>query len=282
LFTGAGALDVGLEAAGFRVGICIEVDEDARRTLKLNRPAWKLAEPGDIHKIQPEELLLQAGLSRGDVALLAAGPPCQPFSKSAYWANGRTRGLRDPRATTLHAYLRVVEAALPSVILLENVKGIASNSHKGEGGLKFLQEGLGTINRRQRTEYDIQLIHLNAADYGVPQIRERLFIVASIDGRKLTMPPPTHGDRDGLEPYRTAWDAIGDLDEETRRADLEPTGKWASLLNSIPEGKNYLWHTPRGEGQSLFGWRTRYWSFLLKLSKRHARALRLFFLDSLH
>jgi DNA (cytosine-5)-methyltransferase 1 len=44
-------------------------------------------------------------------------------------------------------------------------------------------------------------------------------------------------------------------------------GKWADLLPSIPEGENYLWHTPRGKGRPLFGWRTRYWSFLLKLAK---------------
>src|SRR5207249_3243156 len=69
-------------------------------------------------------------------------------------------------------------------------------------------------------------------------------------------------------PYRTAWDAIGDLDDEHWPLELKPTGKWTGLLKSIPEGKNYLWHTPRGGGDPLFGWRTRYWSFLLKLSKR--------------
>jgi DNA (cytosine-5)-methyltransferase 1 len=82
------------------------------------------------------------------------------------------------------------------------------------------------------------------------------------------IPPRTHGEKKELEPYRTAWDAIGDWDETNWSADLKPTGKWAGLLTSIPEGKNYLWHTPRGDGQPLFGWRTRYWSFLLKLSKR--------------
>ncbi len=267
LFTGAGGLDLGLEAAGFSISICVEIEEDARRTLTANHPRWRLANPGDIHKIEPKRLLAQADLRQGDVALLAGGPPCQPFSKSAYWSNRGGRGLRDPRASTLHAYLKVVEAVLPRVLLLENVIGLASNG-KNEGGLQLRRDELRAINRRQGTEYDLQVIHLNAADYGVPQFRERVFILGSIDGHTLKVPPPTHGDRDGLNPYRTAWDAIGDLDEEHWPSELEPTGKWASLLKSIPEGKNYLWHTPRGNGEPLFGWRTRYWSFLLKLSKR--------------
>jgi DNA (cytosine-5)-methyltransferase 1 len=133
--------------------------------------------------------------------------------------------------------------------------------------LQLFRDEIRAINHRQGTEYDLQVIHLNAADYGVPQIRERVFILASIDGRTLKVPPPTHGDGDGLEPYRTAWDTIGDLDKGDWPLELEVTGKWAGLLKSIPERKNYLWHTPRGGGEPQFGWRTRYWSFLLKLSK---------------
>jgi DNA (cytosine-5)-methyltransferase 1 len=268
LFTGAGGLDLGLEVAGFSIANCVEIDEDARQTLQLNRPRWKLAEPGNIHKITPEQLLNQAALKRGDVVLLAGGSPCQPFSKSAYWAHRGHKGLSDPRANTLRAYLRVVEAALPQVLLLENVNGITLNGLGSRSGSNFLADEIRRINRRQGTNYRLQLMHLNSADYGVPQFRNRLFIIASIEGRELHLPPRTHGDEAGLEPYLTAWDAIGDLDERTYSSDLKPTGKWADLLVSIPEGKNYLWHTPRGKGQPLFGWRTKYWSFLLKLSKR--------------
>ena len=67
--------------------------------------------------------------------------------------------------------------------------------------------------------------------------------------------------------YRTAWDALGDLPEPDGDG-LKVGGKWGDLLPTIPEGENYLWHTDRGGGKPLFGWRTRYWSFLLKLSKR--------------
>lgn len=268
LFTGAGGLDIGLEAAGFEPVLCVEVDEDSRATLKKNRPSWRLADPGDIHALEPNEILRQAGIKPREVRLLAGGPPCQPFSKSAYWANGTGSRLQDPRARTLHAFLSVVEAALPEILLLENVKGLA---YKGKDeGIKLMQHELAAINRRKGTSYELQEIHLNTAAYGVPQMRERIFLVATINGRNLEFPPATHGETNKLDPYRTAWDAIGHLDQETWPSDLNPTGRWAALLPSIPEGQNYQWHTPRNDqkgSEPLFGWRTRYWSFLLKLAK---------------
>lgn len=266
LFTGAGGLDLGLEAAGFVIRLCVEIDEDARRTLQKNRPRWRLADPGDVHKIRAAEVVARSGLKRRELTLLAGGPPCQPFSKSAYWSNGGALGLRDPRSATLHAFFSIVEACLPRVLLLENVKGLAPNV-RDEGVVGLFRSKVRAINRRQGSDYQLQVIRLNAADYGVPQKRERVFILASIDGRTLALPAASHGDSDGLEPYRTAWDAIGDLDGKDWEANLEPTGKWAGLFASIPEGQNYLWHTPRGGGEPLFGWRTRYWSFLLKLAK---------------
>jgi DNA (cytosine-5)-methyltransferase 1 len=172
----------------------------------------------------------------------------------------------DPRSATLLAYIRFVEAALPRVFILENVRGLSAAASQN-GALQPLRDEIDAINRRNGTSYKVQIVHLNAADYGVPQIRERVFIIASIDGRVFDAPAPTHGDHDRLEPYLSTWDAIGDLDKPEWPSELNPTGKWAGLLKSIPEGKNYLWHTRHGGGRPLFGWRTRYWSFLLKLSK---------------
>lgn len=268
LFTGAGGLDLGLETAGFESVLCVELDSDSRATLRHNRPGWRLAEPGNIHELGPAEILRQAAIAPRELQLLAGGPPCQPFSKSAYWANGDGARMQDPRAHTFRAYLRVVEAALPQVLLLENVKGLA---YKGkDDGIRLLRRELAAINRRQGTSYALQVMHINTAAYGVPQVRERVFLLATIDGRHLELPRPTHGEGDGLEPYRTAWDAIGHLDSDEWPAELDPSGKWAGLLPSIPEGQNYLWHTPRNNqkgSEPLFGWRTRYWSFLLKLAK---------------
>lgn len=269
LYSGAGGLDLGIEAAGFDVALCVEVDEDCRRTLKANRPDWSLAEPGDVHELDPKEALRAAGLRRGDLTLLAGGPPCQPFSKSGYWASGDSRRLEDPRAATLRRFLDFVEAALPSVVLLENVKGLVFNGK--DEGLRLLEAGLRSVNKRHGVSYRTSIIHLNCADYGVPQMRERVFIIAEREGQEMHAPAPTHHAeatrKPGSDRHRTAWDAIGDLDVGEWPDHLRARGKWANLLPTIPEGENYLWHTPRSGGDRLFGWRTRFWSFLLKLAK---------------
>src|SRR5262249_36315561 len=148
-----------------------------------NRPGWRLADPGDIHALEPDKILRQARLKPRELRLLAGGPPCQPFSKSAYWSNRSGRRLHDPRADTLCAYVRVVETALPEVLLLENVKGLAYKDK--DEGIKLLRRELAAINRRYGTKYALQEIFLNTAAYGVPQVRERLFLVATIDGRSL-------------------------------------------------------------------------------------------------
>ena len=101
---------------------------------------------------------------------------------------------------------------------------------------------------------------LDAADYGIPQHRLRAVIVITRDGERFTWPRATNR----YQPL-CAWDAIGTLVSDEPLP--EPVGSWADLLPSIPEGQNYLWHTSRGGGRPLFGYRTRFWSFLLKLAK---------------
>ncbi|MFK9004753.1 DNA cytosine methyltransferase [Pseudomonas pergaminensis] len=271
LFSGAGGLDIGLAEAGFDVRLCVEIDEDAQETIRINHPGWALASPGDIHELTPENILRQAGLKPKELTLLAGGPPCQPFSKSGYWASGDSARLDDPRSNTLAAYLSVVGEALPEILLIENVKGI--NFKNKNEGMCYLLEGLGEINQISGVKYSPQIFNLNAADYGVPQLRERVFIIAHREGLEFQLPKPTHMSDEELsfttsaDHHRTVWDAIGDLDSAVWSEDLNIQGKWQDLLPSIPEGQNYQWHTERSGGKSIFGWRTRFWSFLLKLSK---------------
>lgn len=270
LFTGAGGLDLGFEAAGIDTAVAVEMDEEAARTLQANRD-WPLL-TADIHEITSRKLLDTADLRESEADLLIGGPPCQPFSKSGYWANGDSLRLDDPRAGTIGAYLRVLRDTLPKAFLLENVPGLA---YKGKNeGLLLIERTLEQINRERGTEYRLSVAQLNAADYGVPQTRQRVFVVGSRGGEVFQFPAPTHQPipDNGQEPldklptYATAWDALGDLDDEDA-PELAMTGKWGHLLPSIPEGENYLWHTERGGGLNLFGWRRRYWSFLLKLAK---------------
>jgi len=274
LFSGIGGLDFGFEKAGFETYVALELDKFACRTIALNRPNWTVIE-GDINLVPSSVILDRAGLKIGEADVLIGGPPCQPFSKSSYWVRGDSLRLDDPRADTLTGYLRVLRDARPRAFLLENVGGLAFEGK--DEGLKHLLDGIRQVNAECGTNYQPSVRLVRCAEHGVPQIRERVFLIGSRDGRVFRFPEPTHGDssefeRDlfnsSVEPYRTAWDAIGDLAEPDDLESLRIGGKWGDLLPSIPEGQNYLWHTPRMAGTPLFGWRTRYWSFLLKLSKR--------------
>lgn len=268
LYSGCGGMDYGFESAGFESRVLLEFDHDCCETLRSNRD-WSVLE-NDVFQTPTKTLLETASLRQGEADLLIGGPPCQPFSKAGYWASGDSRRLDDPRAGTLNAYMRIVEESLPTAFVLENVSGLAF-SGKDEG-LRLLLEMIESINKRTGTSYKPFYRVLRAVEYGVPQMRERFILVAHREGREFAFPEPTHslpGDESFLlSPCSTCWDAIGDLqDDRDWEDDLEMKGKWASLLPSIPEGQNYLYHTERGEGRPLFGWRRRYWTFLLKLAK---------------
>lgn len=256
LFSGAGGLDRGLEAAGFETKACLEIDPFCAATLQNMRPWWRQLECRDVtvaaESVKPDDLNLKVG----ELDLIAGGPPCQPFSMAAQWANTGRRGMDDDRAKTVRAMLDLVEVFQPRALLIENVAGFL----RGEiSALPFIRDRLKAINKEYDTSYDLHAQIVDAADYGVPQRRNRVIGIATRDGTLVDLPAPTHADT----PMR-AWDAIGDLAE----ADLPPAqGNYADLLASIPEGSNYQYLTARGEGDELFGYRTRYWSFLLKLAK---------------
>ncbi len=270
LFTGLGGLDFGFEAGGFETRVALELDPVACRAIKLNRP-WGVIE-ADIATVNSSEILGKAGLRPRESFVLIGGPPCQPFSKSGYWATGDAGRLNDPRAHTLSEYLRVLRDTLPEAFLLENVPGL--KFHGKSEGIEAIRREIEEINAQKKTSYRIAVGSLNAAEFGVPQLRERVFVIGSREGIEFKFPSPTHASPDRLEaqgplePFHTAWDALGDLPAEPNDEDLRMTGKWADLLATIPEGQNYLWHTRRGDGEEIFGWRRRYWSFMLKLSKR--------------
>jgi len=268
LYTGAGGLDYGFEAAGFTNSLSVELDRDCCETLRANR-RWQVI-CRDIVDVSSTEMLEAMNLRKREVDLLIGGPPCQPFSKSGYWANGDARRLQDPRARTLLEYMRCVSELLPRVFVLENVHGIKYSGK--EEGFHLIERLTDKINRENQVNYKLHWKVLNAVDYGVPQLRSRFFLVAERAGAHFDFPPPLGDvsalDSEGETPATatTSWDAIGHI-RPTGEEDLRVKGRWGDLLPSIPEGKKYLWHTNRGGGMPLFGWRTRYWNFLLKLAK---------------
>ncbi|WP_299091575.1 DNA cytosine methyltransferase [uncultured Microbacterium sp.] len=256
VFSGAGGMDLGLECAGFNTLLCLELDENARETLRTNRPNWLVPDDGDVvtasRRFRPRDL----GIERGDLDLLNGGPPCQPFSSAAQWAATGRMGMADVRADTVHGVLDLIDAFLPRAVLLENVQGFVVGKN---AALPEIEERLRKINAQEGTSYRVEWRILNAAHYGVPQNRRRAIILILRDGEPLNWPVPEY-----LVDTITAWDAIGELvvDDAPR-----PTGKWTALLPSIPEGRNYQWLTNEGGGPELFGYRTKFWNFLLKLDR---------------
>ena len=268
LYTGVGGLDFGFEAAGYETRVAIELDSACCKNLRANRD-WPVIE-GDINHVNSDQILEASGLAAGEADILIGGPPCQPFSKSGYWAKGDSRRLNDPRASTLSSYFRVLKDTLPKVFLMENVPGLAFRGK--DEGMQTVADAIEAINSECGTNYRPYSAVVNAADFGVPQMRERLIVIGARDGTEFIFPSPTHASSEqskqtGLEPHRTTWDALGDLPAHPNEPGIAMTGKWADLLPSVPEGQNYLWHTERGGGLALFGWRRRYWNFLLKLAK---------------
>ncbi|MEY2880057.1 MAG: hypothetical protein RLZZ15_2437 [Verrucomicrobiota bacterium] len=255
-FSGLGGLDLGLESAGFRVVGCIESNEVARASLSANRPRHALIEPNDITAAASFLGPTNLGLRRGELTLLAGGPPCQPFSKAAQWSHRAMRGMNDPRSQCLGGFLQLIESFLPRTILIENVQGFVSGR---SNAVRRILESLEEINRKNGTRYALQSWTVDAADFGVPQRRARAILFAERNGNQLSPPVAKFA----VKPI-TAWDALCGLRADTNG--LPVADHWARLLPSIPPGENYLWHTRRGGGLPLFGYRRRFWSFLLKLS----------------
>jgi DNA (cytosine-5)-methyltransferase 1 len=271
LFTGAGGLDLGVESVGYEVVFAIENDQIAVETLNLNRrryfPSLSKVDPLDITQLDPHIVMEEVGIAEGEIDLLVGGPPCVAFSKSGFHLDYKREG-RDPRAGLLGDYLRFLEAIRPSAYLLENVFGLAYRNQSAPF-FDALVDGIRSLG------YSVSYEVLNAADYGVPQNRQRLFVVGRRDGKPLDLPAPTHwGEHerrrppdhvDDLLPHVTAREAFRGL-----RARPEPTeevnGKYGHLLPDIPPGRNYLHFTAHeGHPEPLFKWRSRYWTFLLKL-----------------
>ena len=268
LFSGAGGLDLGVERAGFTVAAAVEVDHDAADTMEKNFPA--LVSPvlrGDILETPTRDILRAAGLKGRDrPELLVGGPPCTPFSKSGFWLEWKRAGL-DPDASLLQAYTRVLREARPRAFILENVYALTYNNKASKPALERLLREIDDAG------YHCRRAVLNAADYGVPQLRPRLFVVGVPKRVALPdMPEPTHGGKwerreTGLasKPHVTTGEALTGLKSTPEREEVV-RGKWGNLLPEIPPGDNYLHFTAeRGHPEPIFTWRSRYWSFLLKL-----------------
>jgi DNA (cytosine-5)-methyltransferase 1 len=269
LFSGCGGLDLGLASAGFKPVMALDNDEWCSTSHTSNFPGvpFYLGSIADVDRAKAAEL--SGGETLKEITLLAGGPPCPPYSKSRFYRKDKPRALADPVAeVTIDGYISSLRFLKPRAFLLENVAGLAYDVHAD--ALRYI------IDAAETEGYTCSYRVLNAADYGVPQIRERLFLVGMRQGQFL-FPEPTHRNPDKppdlfsppLPPWRTAGDVLNDLDTDDNADDEGhfAGGSYHELLRQVPPGDNYLYFTAkRGHPKPIFEWRSRYWSFLLKLS----------------
>lgn len=256
LFSGALGLDIGLHAAGFSTPVALDIDKYSKAAAEENFPGIKYFLK-DIRSVDPKELMESAGVKKNELDLLAGGPPCQPFSKS-----GLRKGLKDDRGDLFSEYIRILEGIKPKAFLLENVRGILS-SNKGKDFENILEHF-------NETGYTVFAKVLDAANYGIPQFRQRLFIVGFRDKIDFEFPEETHGNIDSpsvneknILPLVTIADSLSGLDNPGKYPEYK--GKFSHLLQDIPEGLNYSYYCKeRGHPNPQFGWRTKFWYFLLK------------------
>lgn len=242
LFSGAMGLDLGIERAGFRVRVCVEMDKWAVNTIKANTNIPVIDR--DINTVTTDEILATAGLKKDEVTLVVGGPPCQAFSTA-----GKQRGLADFRGNVILQFLRVVSDIRPPFFIMENVRGLLSaklnyvpleymeyDSIKSVKGsvLQFI------TNEFKKLGYGISYALLDSANYGVPERRERVVIIGHL-GERIPIPSPTHTKEGGYNTsvWNTLRDAIGDLEhrEDLHFIPLRP--KSLPYMRMLKEGENW-------------------------------------------
>jgi len=222
LFSGAGGMDIGIHKAGFNILAEIELDQHCCSTLMANAERQSSKTKiihADIKTINPDILLEDLLLNRGELDMIFAGPPCQSFSLA-----GKQHGLEDKRGPLLFEIIRFAKAIQPKVILLEQVKGLLSSkgikNRRGEVFETFLNE-LEAIN------YTPKWRVILAADYGVPQLRERLFVIATRGRNGFVFPERTHApveECNGLFSYEPHV-GIGNVIDDLATPDSKVKGK---------------------------------------------------------
>jgi DNA (cytosine-5)-methyltransferase 1 len=261
LFSGALGLDIGLEKAGFQIRVAVECNRYAVETIRRNRPDITVIDR-KLEDVTSEEILEAAGLRPGEPVVVTGGPCCQSFSTA-----GRRGSLGDPRGTMFRQFLRVVSETRPQFFVMENVHGLLSAAirHRPlrERGPGFPplepEEELGSaftliLKELKATGYFTVFDVLNTADFGVPQIRERIIFLGSRDGQPVMMPTPTHSriPSNGQRPWVTLRRGLNRLrDPSPVYAELSPNKK--KFLEQIPEGGNWRDLPPKLHAEALGG-----------------------------
>lgn len=234
LFSGAGGLHLGFENAGVKINLCLDNDALVERTHKRNFPHIPFMN-ADIREVSYDSL--KKYLNDGSVDIVIGGPPCQGFSTigKRVSSNPLVRAQHDPRNELVITYAKLINAIKPKFIVMENVKGILT-MQKGE----YLKTVLSEL---RKAGYSVDYKLINMADYGVPQIRERVIILGNRLGLPVSFPPPDHSNnpQDGLPGWVPCWSVLEDLvamkdNPGFNHVALKHTGKNIARYQMIPEG----------------------------------------------
>ena len=266
MFSGAGGFDIGAQLAGVKVLSSLDIFEDSVETIKRN-PFFKdtLHEVGDITQLSGSHYKELLEREKPEKLIIIGGPPCQPFSKAGYWVTNEKRNSSEDPRNLIVPYFRIIEELQPDGFVLENVESIMHPSNK---------EAVDTIyENMNRLGYKCSVLKINAAEYGIPQKRKRVFFLASKKDINASL-LQTHGSEKeiladpNLLPYERVIDWIGKFDAPEYCGDekLATEGKWEHELTCIPFGKNYIALTEREKHPNpVFVAGKRYWLSLLKL-----------------
>lgn len=261
VFSGAGGIDLGFEKAGFQTVFACDNWSKACESFQQNFQDCEVV-CDDIANIDFKKVKKQ----HKDLVGLVGGPPCPPFSKSRFYRKEKDRGIDDINGfKTVFNYFRAVEELKPAFFFFENVHGFVFKPHKS--ALELLEA------ESKRLGYKTFHQVVNAADFGVPQTRKRYICIGlKNELGDFHYPEPTHSSSDkqveGKKPWVTCGESIGDIDYDLPEdAKMQAGSKHKELLKLVPPGSNYLHFTKeKGYPNPIFKWRSRYWSFLLKLS----------------
>lgn len=234
LFSGAGGLHIGFENAGFEIKLCIDNNDLVEKTHRRNFPNIPMINR-DINEVPTSEI--KEYLIDGSVDIIIGGPPCQGFSTIGHRAssNPEKRAEKDPRNELVLTYARIIKEIQPKFIVMENVKGILTL----EGGA-YLKNVLNILTK---AGYNAEYKLINMADYGVPEIRERVIIIGNRIGLPVSFPSPDHSDNpsDNLPAWENCWNVLKDLvdmpdNPAFNHVALKHTLKNIERYKLIPEG----------------------------------------------
>jgi DNA (cytosine-5)-methyltransferase 1 len=258
LFSGAGGLDIGAKNAGAKIIRAVEFDADAAQTLRLNSPVDTLIEHADVATLD-----FHHHRDEADDLIVIGGPPCQPFSKNGYWVKNENRLIEaDPR-NMLSQFLRVVKEANPKGFMLENVESLRHPTNK--------QALNAFVAAAQELGYTCTVTLSNAADYGVPQKRKRVFIFGT-RGIKANLPSPrrlrSSDPADSLPPHLGVGNFLKPFSSSRyfEPSEMVNGGTYESELRHVPPGRNYMALDELGSYTGrTFRRGGRFWNFLYKL-----------------